>query len=253
MNQKTLLVLSLIGAAALLSANNIAAQTVSVQISTFADHNLSSSTPAGVLNVAGFQPEGPNTGFTQDTPSEALLSASNLLTSTGANSGIGFTYNYNAGSTSNQGNGSSSYNKLMDDQLFTESGKGNPASVLTFSGLSAVNSYNLFVYLSSPFFFGTNSSTISLDGGTALDFTTDNSLSAYTQITGTNADGNYVEFDGLSGALPQSVSLGEGFAGISGFQLETAGAAAAPEPSTWAMMLGGLGFLAFVGRRVRRA
>lgn len=73
------------------------------------------------------------------------------------------------------------------------------------------------------------------------------SLTRATRPT-SNWLGNYIEFTNLTGAT-QSISVAAdlqfGPVGVNGFQIN-----AIPEPSTWAMLLGGIGLL-MVSRRFR--
>jgi hypothetical protein len=111
---------------------------------------------------------------------------------------------------------------------------------LTISGLQDGQAYNLAM---DAAFNGGDGSAFSI-GSSTLQDTGNNSGSSF--VSGTN----YVEFESV---LPTDNSIvvtiapngtGQNFANINGFQIEEA-----PEPGTWAMMLGGLGVLAFFLRR----
>lgn len=216
---------------------------VSMQVNTFPDHNLLATDVAGVIPAANYNIAGPGTGYTQDSPAAATLSGSNLLTSTGATSNIGFTLNYDAGSGAGN-NANTPYNKLMNNMLIS---KQSGALTLGITGLSASDTYDLIVYINSPFFASGSTATITLNGGSALSVTTNNALTSFTQITGANAVGNYVEYDGLTGATAENLSITQGFAGITGFQVVDT-----PEPATIGLIAAGvMGLAVQLGRKRR--
>jgi hypothetical protein len=188
-----------------------------------------------------------------------------LVDSTGAASALTFTLSnatQNRGTSANTGNFPATQwyaaNGNTDSYLISGVEASTSASTpvtLTLGGLNAGDSYSLIAYVGSLNYYGSQAADVTL-GSTSYYLKTDGgSLSYYTQSTDTTdtnlPTADYVEFTGISGAALSSEALtvtGAG-TGLGGFQLIDNGAAVVPEPSTWAMMLGGLGMLAFCVRR----
>jgi hypothetical protein len=136
---------------------------------------------------------------------------------------------------------------------------------LTFETLKDTDYYNLYAYVGSTWWTGSQLVSVNL-GNTTYYLTTDNgTLTNYTQGTATSAGSatmaDYVEFTNIKGSLIDqditgdalTVSGANGAAvGLSGFQLQDIGStpAAVPEPSTvWMFSLGFLGLMFHVYRR----
>jgi hypothetical protein len=127
---------------------------------------------------------------------------------------------------------------------------------LTLGGLVADATYNVFAYAGSQWYAGSQNVAVSLAGTTYYMLTDNNS--SLTWLTGpstatTSGDAtlaHYVEFT-ATGADIMASSLqvvGNGASvGLDGIQIQEV-----PEPSTWAMMVGGLGML-IAGQRIRRS
>jgi hypothetical protein len=105
--------------------------------------------------------------------------------------------------------------------------------------------YNLFVY-SQNGGFASNGGVFSVNGGPTQSVSNDGTDHS-TFILGVN----YVEFTGITLYAPGTISLswnvdpnGEG--DLNGVQLQSL---AVPEPSTWAMLLGGASLIVFLQRR----
>ena len=111
---------------------------------------------------------------------------------------------------------------------------------LTISGLQNGQAYNLALDCAFNYADG---STFSITGSSPQS---DTGANASSFINGVN----YVDFDSVVASDNEIVvtisanGTGQDFANLNGFQIEVA-----PEPSTWAMLFGGLGMLAFFVRR----
>ena len=149
-----------------------------------------------------------------------------------------------------------SYIRLNPSQ-HTEFGGTEPNPSFEFSGLNPDDTYTLVVY---------GNDEASNGGGRSFEITTDGqseflnlvSTAGYASVGGSPTDGiatysgNYLEFQGLaaSGGNLTFDILGltnSNEVDITGFQLEDTGVI--PEPSTWALLLGGLAALVFIRRR----
>jgi hypothetical protein len=110
----------------------------------------------------------------------------------------------------------------------------------TLNNLTA-GTYNLFIY-SQNGGFSSHGGTFTIN---SVSQTVTNAADSSSFVSGTN----YTEFTGITLASPGSISFtwdpvgGQG--ALNGVQLQVLGV---PEPSTWAMMLGGVVVLLFVGR-----
>jgi len=178
-------------------------------------------------------------------------SASNLLSVAGNTTSIGTSFTYTSGGF-NDSNGTTmdaATTPLMEDYFYSYVNQGTGAApTLTFTGLSAYTGdpYEIVLYASgdSAGQGGTYTLTENAVTGLTLSTTATNRMisggvgDAYQVFTGTILGGDIT----LTGAYANSSQ----FAPINGFQLEVV-----PEPSTWVMVLSGLGALAFVHLRRR--
>jgi hypothetical protein len=195
--------------------------------------------------------------------------SSSLMDSTGAPTAYGFSVSYDRGdNTGNSGvnlpntpyyyqspttSAPSTY--LPGDGNLAGSGVTDSSGLsLTLSGLNTTHTYNILEYVSGLFYAsGTDAWS---DGATTfyVNPTNGTGLSSWVQGTATTSAAataaNFVEFTGVTSNTGSLTLTGTGNAvAIMGFQIVDLGSAPVPEPSTWAMMLGGLGMLAFVVRR----
>jgi len=129
---------------------------------------------------------------------------------------------------------------------------------LSFSGLTSGDSYDLYAYVGSTWWSGSNPAAVTLGSQSYYLNTDSGSLSNYTQATAASAGSattaDYVEFTNVLGSTIQGNSLtvtGTGGAvGLSGFQLVDLGVVSVPEPSTvWMISLGLLGLMFHVYRQ----
>lgn len=110
---------------------------------------------------------------------------------------------------------------------------------LTIDGLQNDQAYNIAL---DAAFNGGDGSAFTIGSDVQQD--TGANISTFTEGI------NYVEFDNVVASNNEIVvtiaanNTGQNFANLNGFQIEVA-----PEPSTWAMLFGGLGVLAFFVRR----
>jgi hypothetical protein len=165
-----------------------------------------------------------------------------LITISGAASGVSLTYsaqgNYDVGA--NTDFNETPYVNLMRGFLYTQ---GTPIH-LTFSGLTAGGTYDLYVYGQSDGNSPDYGGVVSGNGP---------SQTAYQSRDSTFVLGhNYVEFVGVaddSGQLTvlDSVADGRGQTMVNGLQLETA--ATIPEPATMTLLGFGLAWLMTVKER----
>jgi len=184
-------------------------------------------------------------------------SLSSLIDSTGAITGFSEdTYSFGGFDSSGGGSGMTG----SDAKLFKGFALGNYGgagdATLTLSGLDSAKYYRLITYV-GQLFGGNATFSGSVAGNQTYFLKADASLSAYTQGTATTAGGaafgNYFSFTGITGATSMQFTLdnidSSTSSALFGFQLiETT----VPEPSTCAMMLGGLSML-FAGQRIRRS
>lgn len=238
------------------------AQTIiSGQFSAFSDHNLGAASYAGVVsannyNLIGNYTDGSNDGNSANDSVLYSRSLTGLKDSNGNTTGVsvslsGLTASYTAAKT---GFTDSNNNRLLSSVYFDRKAGAGTAATMSLTGLNASDTYDLYVYVNSPEFAPAASGSISL-GSTTYAITTDQTDTVLTQITGSNAVGNYVEFTGLTGATEEDVLISQltssdNFVGFTGFQLVDLGAT--PEPSTIGLIAVGVIGLAFQLGRKRR-
>jgi hypothetical protein len=150
---------------------------------------------------------------------------------------VGFTLE---GEDNSSNNGSSAGTAITQSVVF-----GNPDPLkLTFTGLDDSKTYNIFL-------------VSAYDGGYGGSFTIGSSPAEVSAgdsaLTDFVAGENYVEFTNVT-PIDKQIVINEtaggtygGYAMLNGFQLEVA-----PEPSTYAMLFGGLGMLIMVSRLRRK-
>jgi hypothetical protein len=210
-------------------------------------------TPAGPLTNANFITNtGAPAGITYDSTGAA---STVTFTLTGANDnrysagGAGFpTLNNGATGEYSQFNPNGNLSYFLQGGVEAVDGTG--PETLSLGGLNPLDTYDVYAYVSSLNFAGSESATVTL-GGTTYYLNTDGGtltgLTPSTNNTGTDIPtADYVEFANISGASLLTDTLTETgtYTGLSGFQVVDLGSGtAAPEPSTWAMVLGGLGLL----------
>ena len=191
-----------------------------------------------------------------------------LYTSTGALSPIAFSLNY----TNSDNTGSSNSNFPKPDgsnsyPFYATSGNANsvlagqgvsaPTLTLNLKGLVPTDSYTIITYVSGLFFTG---GTDSVSDGTQTFFyqsTQSGGPTGWVQGTATGSSSataaNFIEFDNFTSATGMGTVTLTGISGaqpaLEGFQIIDTGTVVVPEPSAWAMMLGGLGLLGFLVRR----
>ena len=200
------------------------------------------------------------------TSDSALESGVNVYDSTGTFSGATLTINGSSGIyqySDGLGSGSdtlsgSSVGALASGEL---GGAGTGATVtLTLNSLPANTTYQVYL-LSAPDRWE-RSSSWSVNGGTAQDVGPLNAYTGpdrpynpyggsapYNPVLGVN----YLVLTGTSDASGKLTILGTGLSGdadINGFQLQ---AQAAPEPSTWALLMTGVVFLCALRRKYSSA
>lgn len=220
-----------------------------------------------VNNWNSYQPAGGSSG-TYSLSGGTPNSDPALINSTGASTGIGFSVNFTrADNTGSTGTGMAQtpyYESTGPGQQFLAGNgitvDGSPMTI-NLSGLSTTDSYTLVAYVSGLFYGGLEASW-SLGSQTFyVDNTNNNALGSWVQGTATSAGSataaNYVEFDNITAPTGTLSFTGTGIdggqPGLMGFQLIDDGSSAVPEPSTWAMLFGGLGSLVALQRIRRRS
>jgi hypothetical protein len=194
-------------------------------------------------------------GITYDSTGHASTLTFSL---TGANDNRYSTVGFDNSTTNNGSTGAySQFNPTGNLTYFLQSGveaiDGAGTESLTFGGLNLAATYNVYAYVQSLNFAGSQADAVTLGSQTYYLMTDNLTVTSGTQSSATSAlnapVADYVEFTGISGATLATTALTEtgSFTGFSGFQVVNVGVA--PEPSTWAMMLGGLGILGFCIRR----
>jgi hypothetical protein len=177
--------------------------------------------------------------------------ALSLLDSTGAASGITYSYSYGRANQSiqppfPQPPAVTTYDYNLADRTAGISGSdGNPnANTLMISGLNANDTYDIIAYVNGFFFDGSGASEEVTLGSTNYYLQTSSTATAWTQSqatsAGTAAPSNYVEFDALSGVTSETLTVdntGTAY-GLDGIQIVPV--AAVPEPAS-------LGVLGVVG------
>jgi len=158
-------------------------------------------------------------------------------------------------------NGPDTDNSSAQKTLFGGSlGVNFGPATFTISGLSAYSSYDLVVYYTGGTSFADSRDANITASGSSLTYYVAGDNSAYTSFdlsnstdSSTFASGNYVVFSGLTAAT-ETVAMNyvNNNMGLVGFQVTGyEESAPVPEPSTWALMLGGLALLVGV-QRLRR-
>ena len=235
----------MLGFAASSQANTMG--DVSLQFSGYSGADISNSaTTAGAVPLSfwNYQTDGTQDAqgsFTSVATSNGGTANANniLLNSTGASSGVTYSYAY----TRVSGSMGSSFTSGSGDQLLAQEAAGVQGSgnaVLTISGLTG--SYDIYAYV-GQMYFGSNGATEEVGlGSTNYYLLSSNTLSSWTQSTATSSatavTSNYVEFTGLSGATQTLTVYANGNSyGLGGIQIVSA---AVPEPATLGLM-GALG------------
>jgi hypothetical protein len=191
-----------------------------------------------------------------------------LLTSTGAVSTLGFSLTGANSERGGNGDGNGFTGGSPGDASLVAGGAYNTGGAVSLSltGLNPNDSYTLYAYAHADYYFYNNLDIEASLGGVNTFFTLNgaNTLTGLTQATGTStANANladYVAYTAMGSVLDtESFSISgltstgsvTGGVGLAGFQLvdNGSGVSVVPEPSTWAMMLGGLGMLVFYVRR----
>jgi hypothetical protein len=224
-------------------------------------------------------------GFTNITQADVVTSTNQptanpgvLLSNTGATTGVTFNLTGLSGGTISSRSPQGTSLPGADGQLTGSVFYSSTGLSLSMGGLIPTEAYDLIAYVNEPDYEGPLNVQATLNGSSFYLTTSAQgpaptyspSVTSYIQSTTTTANSNpalsyatanYVEFTGVSGAVlnadalsvvgvsqnPYNSAATVPFAGLTGFQVIDVGAV--PEPSTWAMMLGGLGMLAFCVRR----
>jgi hypothetical protein len=280
-------ILALLATACTVNAQDVGVQFPGYYDNLYAP--LSSTSVAGVVPQSSFNIAMPVLNGVQSQFFSGVLSVSNanlvnssdtpqapiLLDSTGAATALTFSLvplniagGGNLSSRGVQGENLSGADETLVNQGFF----GSAGVSLTLAGLNPTHSYDLIAYVNEPDYYGPLNVQASLGSSSYFLTTTSNAapLTSYVPSTTTTANSdptsayttaNYVEFTGISGSLlntttltvlgvspnPYNSAATVPTAGLTGFQVVDLGVV--PEPSTWAMMLGGLVALAFVARR----
>ena len=246
--KKLLGILAATAVFASLAATARAQTIVSLQYQTNSSTLIGTGT-AGVVPVSNW-----NVATLPYVGPTGTYSLGSLIDSTGAITAFSeatYTFGgYDNGGTSGSAMTGSDANLFKGFAVGSYSGSGN--LTLTLSGLNLAKKYELITYVGDA--FGGSATLSGSVAGQTYFLNADKSLSTFTRGTATTAgaaaSGNYFSFTEITGTsmtftLAQASASGSA---LFGFQLiETV-----PEPSTCAMMLGGLGML-FAGQRMRRS
>lgn len=254
--------LSILAAAAIaaLLGTTAQAQVISVQYGA----NTVNGSSAGLVPETIWNSDTTTTTFYPTNPTYNT-GLSNLVDSTGTPTGI-------SERTANDGMGGGSpspgsfYNNPNtgfsggNAALYTNGELGayqnGHTFLLSLSGLDPAATYDLILYTTAFQGDGSTTHLTALFNNTSYFTPTSTSQGSFVTVApydGSYGLANYLEWGGISGAainsqaISISSSAGQGFI-FNGFQLVLD---AAPEPSTWAMMLAGLGLLSFCVRRQR--
>lgn len=207
----------------------------------------------------------PSPGAYPNNGAYTYTEGAGMKTSTGAASTLGFTATVNVSrGNNNQGvfAGDPGNNDLASGGVSNFGG----TMTLTLGGLNSGDNYNLVAYLDMDYYGTVRYNQIppyqivgvslgSTPGNTTtyyVDSQPQSTLTGWQQASSTDPMnptlGNYVEFTDISGAQLEAdtLTLTNG-GGLAGFQVQDTGEV--PEPSTWALMLAGLGALLFYHRR----
>ncbi len=185
-------------------------------------------------------------GFAQNQNSGALVNSNGAATS------VTLTTNSVGVMDSPNGVGANNHaaKTLLEEFIFTDT----TARTVTLNGLTAGTNYNLYLY-------GVGSNALGTTNGLSRSAFTVNGVTQSTSgpnaaTTNFTLGEDYVMFNNLS-ANNNSISIsyaafsGETRGVFNGLQLQFAGVAPVPEPSTWAMMALGVGALGLIARRKR--
>ncbi len=203
-----------------------------------------------------------NNGYNPGAAAAGLTLFTNAVSSTGANTGVAIATSTGFNTyTDNGNNGPINPHFLMDGYAFNFTGNGfnGPATTnFTMSGLTAYDgkTFTLVVYA-----VGNNpgeGNVVTLSGAsTATGLTTgaNRDISsgvgvAYQEFTGTITGDTLTIAAGSNTTYAGDFNangVSDGVTEVNGFQLQIA-----PEPSTWATMLAGLGLLFGIARLRRR-
>lgn len=218
----------------------------------YSNHALAATALAGAVSADNWNIGTYTSGDAANGSTLLTYSQSGLVDSNDNSTGISFTV---TGFTAYyQGNSAMSTNNayLLYPVFFDRKGAAGSSATLTVSGLNSTDTYDLYVYVNQAAYDANTtheSATVSLEGGPSYAVAADPTLTAFTPLSATNSDGNYVEFTNLTGSTLQAVNITQSDVGFSGFQLVDLGAI--PEPSTWGLFFGGLGALV-AGQSLRR-
>jgi hypothetical protein len=156
---------------------------------------------------------------------------------------------YLSSSSGPNSDNSTPQNILFGGAVSSNSSFGSGPMNFTVSGLGGFSSYDLVVYYEGGDSFPTARDVTVTASGSALTYYgsgINNAFTAYTQSTsttsGTFPNANYIVFSGLTAASETVSITTSDYMQINGFQLSGT-LDAVPEPSTWALMFGGLGLL----------
>jgi len=218
----------------------------SVQFPQYYNHSVvqplsSNNATGGVIPEQNWNVENTDTGTSPASNSSTLISSTSTATT------LGFTY---SGYTINDGTNNSSFPSavwyqsgglcngfLAGGSTFNQNGA---PETLMVTGLNAKHIYNLIVYVTSPWWSngGMASASVSL-GGASYYIATSNTLGTWTQATstapGSPTIGNYVEFNNLTGAPSETVTIVGAYAGLAGFQVVDEGSTGGSVPATYAL------------------
>jgi len=216
----------------------------SVQFPQYYNHSAThamsyNNASGGVVAEQNWNVEDTDTGT---SPSSNL---SGLVDENGSTTTLGFSY---SGYTTNDGTNNSSFpaaiwyqsgglcnGYLAAGSTFNQNGA--PETLLV-TGLNATHTYNLIVYVTSPWWFngGTTSASVSL-GGTSYYIATSNTLGSWIQATSTSSGtptvGNYVEFSNLTGSVSETVTIAGAYAGVAAFQVVDESSTGSNVPATY--------------------
>lgn len=252
---------SLAVAAAITAAVGTLALAAPSQANTMGDVSLqfdggynqisSNTTTAGVVSEPywNYQTDGTQDAqgsFTSVATSNGGTPNTNnvLLNSTGASSGVTYSYFYNR--VSDTGGNDSLPAGSGDYSLAKEAAgvQSNVNATLTLSGLSG--SYDIYAYVNPMYFSGSGTLEEVGLGSTNYYLSSSSSLTSWVRSTNTTdvsvPASNYVEFTGLSGATQTITVFANGNAyGLDGIQIIPS---AVPEPATLGLMaVAGAGIL----------
>ncbi len=216
------------------SPSNPTGMTVSVQFPQYYNHAVvdplnpptnSMNNTAGAVSVNNWNTEGTDTGT---SPSSNKVP---LIDSTGASTSIGYTY---AGYSRNDGNNTKAWPAPI---WYTSGGLANRylaeatsfmqspgADTLTLTGLDETHTYTILVYVAAPWWNnnGANPAQVTL-GATSYYMVTSETLPSWVPATSTSSasptTANYVQFNNVTGAATQTITVKGNYVGAGGFQI----------------------------------